>query len=368
MRRARSFGKRRDRRYGRRLLWTEPLEQRELLAANAFQMGAAMGNGGSGQAEAPFGDIGSGENQAESPTMQRGRGGGGNNGPQGPGQSQPDPNPVQSDLSAAEIDDLLFMREEEKLARDVYMALGDVWTVPIFDNIAAAESQHMDALLQLIDKYELTDPVGNNPPGVFENSDLQTLYSELVVHGSNSVVDAHVVGAKIEELDIFDLRVAVADANHADVINVYENLMRGSRNHLRAFATQLDAANEGYEAQYLSQEEFEAIANLPMETGNGQGQQEGQGQQGHQGNGPQSDRPIDGKLGRDRVGTVWRRLRSSCNTANDNRDQDRIRDRDQDRTRPVKDNQKNATKDGQHVRARDRLFDDLGSRKGPRWF
>lgn len=61
-------------------------------------------------------------------------------------------------LNEVEIADLTLMREEEKLARDVYWALGDIWTFRIFANISQSEQVHMDAMLALLEKYELQDP------------------------------------------------------------------------------------------------------------------------------------------------------------------------------------------------------------------
>ena len=87
-------------------------------------------------------------------------------------------------LSATEIDSLQFMREEEKLARDVYLTLYDVWNVEIFNNIASSEQQHMDAIKSLLDKYDLDDPIiDNNSIGDFHNPVLQALYTELVERG-----------------------------------------------------------------------------------------------------------------------------------------------------------------------------------------
>ena len=54
-------------------------------------------------------------------------------------------------ISDEEATGLIFMREEEKLARDVYLTLYDVWETAVFDNIASSEQTHMDAVLMLID-------------------------------------------------------------------------------------------------------------------------------------------------------------------------------------------------------------------------
>ena len=174
-------------------------------------------------------------------------------------------------LSATEIESLQFMREEEKLARDVYLTLYDVWNVEIFNNIASAEQQHMDAIKSLLDKYALVDPVTDvNSIGDFHNPTLQSLYTELVERGVNeeeSALEALWVGGYIEEVDMRDIQEAIDEANHADIINVYENLLKGSRNHLRAFVGKIEDEGDVYEAQELTQDEVDVILNSPVERG-----------------------------------------------------------------------------------------------------
>ncbi|MCK5772857.1 MAG: DUF2202 domain-containing protein, partial [Thermoplasmata archaeon] len=106
--------------------------------------------------------------------------------------------PEEEGLSDVEIEGLLFMREEEKLARDVYSYLYDLWGQRTFDNIQGAEQKHMDSLLGLIEEYSLEDPVGDNEPGIFEDQALQDLYDDLIESGEASLVDALLVGAAIE--------------------------------------------------------------------------------------------------------------------------------------------------------------------------
>jgi hypothetical protein len=163
----------------------------------------------------------------------------------GTGGSGTQQNTVQ--LSEAEADSILLLREEEKLARDVYITLAEMWNEPIFQNIAQSESQHMEAVKSLIDKYGLTDPVTDDTVGEFTNPIFAEHYEALVEMGSKSLLDAYKVGAYIEELDILDIRHALVDVTHADVQNVYENLMRGSSNHLRSFVAQIEVtAGETY--------------------------------------------------------------------------------------------------------------------------
>ena len=171
------------------------------------------------------------------------------------------------DLSVAEEGDLLWMREEEKLARDVYLAMDDIWGMRIFSQISWSEQSHMDALYALVDKYGLVDSVGDNAPGVFTDPDLQLLFNDLLAQGSQSIVDALVVGATIEDLDIYDLEGALARADNLDLRTVYQNLQKGSRNHLRSFTGVLEANDVVYEPQFLSPADFEEIVNSSHEQG-----------------------------------------------------------------------------------------------------
>ena len=171
-------------------------------------------------------------------------------------------------LSATEIEGLVFMREEEKLARDVYLTLYEMWKMPIFQNIAESESTHMAAVLTLLERYGLEDPSAGNPVGEFENPELQALYDELVNQGGQSLADALKVGAAIEEIDILDLEEFLGQAPTSDIVQVYESLLRGSQNHLRSFTGTFEQqTGEKYVPQYMSQEAYEAIIINGIETG-----------------------------------------------------------------------------------------------------
>ncbi len=182
--------------------------------------------------------------------------------------------PVES-LSDTEKTDLLFMREEEKLARDVYQTLYEKWGTKIFSNIAQSEQTHTETIRNLLEKYNVTDPVTDDTVGVFQNEELQLLYSDLINKGLQSEVDALKVGATIEDLDIKDLGEAINRTNNADISLAYENLTRGSQNHLRAFTRQLESRGVTYEPEYISSEVYERITT----SNNMQGGQGGHGGQ-----------------------------------------------------------------------------------------
>ena len=169
-------------------------------------------------------------------------------------------------LAQTDADAVAFMREEEKLALDVYRALYDVWGLRMFDNIANAEQTHTESVRALLIRHDLPDPALDQPAGVFTNPDLQVLYDELLARGSESLTEALLVGALIEDLDIADLQARAS--NDPAVALVFSNLERGSRNHLRAFIGQLDRRNATYTPAYISQADFDAIVNSPTERGN----------------------------------------------------------------------------------------------------
>jgi hypothetical protein len=172
-----------------------------------------------------------------------------------------------SQLTQAEIEGLLFMREEEKLARDVYIYLYEVWGKQVFSNIAQSEETHTQAILRLINRYGLDDPSSATEQGEFTNADLQSLYDQLVVAGSLSLKDALLVGAAIEEIDILDIQTFLDETEHEDIAIVYENLIKGSYNHLQAFVRNIgNQAGETYLPQYLSQVAFDEIIGTSIEN------------------------------------------------------------------------------------------------------
>lgn len=163
--------------------------------------------------------------------------------------------------------DLAHMREEEKLAHDVYVALGKRWDLPPFQRIPASEQRHMDAMRSLLATAGLPDPAEGKGAGEFSNPELQALYVRLVEKGAASRVDALVVGATIEDLDLRDLALASAATQDETARAVYANLARASRNHLRAFTSLLAAEGKSYTPQFIDASTYASILASPMERG-----------------------------------------------------------------------------------------------------
>jgi hypothetical protein len=186
-------------------------------------------------------------------------------------------------LTEEDIQKITWVREEEKLARDVYLTLYDIWGIKTFSNIAKSEQTHMDAIRdELIIPNGIEDPVKTEEVGVFTNPDIQALYDQLIETGSASVQDAVTIGLMIEDMDIFDLEEVIATVDDETVKEVMGHLQDGSENHMRAFYNQADKYDVVYEAAYITQEEMDEI----LTGSNGNGNQQNQGQNQGQGYGP----------------------------------------------------------------------------------
>jgi hypothetical protein len=168
--------------------------------------------------------------------------------------------------TAVEVADLVFMREEEKVARDVYLGLYERYDLAIFSAIAAAEQSHMDAVLTQLVKHGIPDPAAGHAIGEFADTELQLLYVQALAASSADVAGAVKTGGLIEETDLADLDVATSNSSSVTIRNVYANLACGSRNHLRSFAaTFASLTGTGYVAQRLPQSRVDEMLAAPME-------------------------------------------------------------------------------------------------------
>jgi len=157
---------------------------------------------------------------------------------------------MAADAPTQEVaDKLAFMREEEKLAHDVYllfseMHAGEDGGAKICARITESEQRHTDAARELLDAYGLADPAAGLAPGEFANDDLQALYTTLVNVGASGYTEA--LGVVIEHKDMTDIVAATElSVAHADIVQFYSNLLTGSEHHLAAFLRVLDVAEPG---------------------------------------------------------------------------------------------------------------------------
>ena len=138
-------------------------------------------------------------------------------------------------VSATTKAQLLYLVEEEKLARDVYAALDAVSVSPKFKNISGSEQTHMDAVAVLLKTYGIKNPTIGKAAGEFTDKSLTALYKTLVAKGKLSELDAISVGILIEEKDLADLAKLSKTVKKTDIKTAIAFLKKGSENHLAAF-------------------------------------------------------------------------------------------------------------------------------------
>lgn len=146
-------------------------------------------------------------------------------------------------LNAEKKGILLFMYQEEKMARDVYIVLGQKYpSAQQFANIQLSEQKHTDAVQNLCNKYGVDiSNINETQIGVFVLPEVQSLYDALVAQGNVSLLEAMKVGVAIEEKDIADLTEAMKGMP-SDIVKVFTNLRNASYNHLAAFQNGVAAA------------------------------------------------------------------------------------------------------------------------------
>lgn len=162
-------------------------------------------------------------------------------------------------LTEEDKEGLLFMLEEEKLARDTYSYMYSLWGVNQFSNIKNSEQSHMNAIANELDKYNI--PYVILPEGEFSYPELQNFYNQFVIDGQISKLNALTIGATIEDLDIVDLEEYIQDSTNSSIIGIYESLQCGSKNHLRSYVSAIISNGGTYDPQFLSQAEYEDILN-----------------------------------------------------------------------------------------------------------
>jgi hypothetical protein len=163
------------------------------------------------------------------------------------------------ELTAVEQQDLSYLREEEKLARDVYLYNKELYGLNIFGNISSSEKTHMDKVLELLELAGLEDPMKSNSIGEFNNAELAVLYTELTEQSSVSIVEALKVGALIEDLDIDDIERMITHTSNETVLTLYANLVCGSKNHIRSYTRNLESNGAAYTPQFISNDYYNQI-------------------------------------------------------------------------------------------------------------
>jgi hypothetical protein len=125
---------------------------------------------------------------------------------------------------------LVYMREEVKLARDVYAVLSDAWRVDVFQGTAGSKQALMEDISDVLAQYGIDDPPA--AAGIFRHAELQELYAYLVDQGMRSVNDALDVTILVEQTVIADVDALINDTEQTALRAVLTRLKESSLSRL----------------------------------------------------------------------------------------------------------------------------------------
>jgi hypothetical protein len=163
--------------------------------------------------------------------------------------------------------EVVWVREQAKVARDTYQTFYDDWGKLAFANIAESEQRHMDAMTTMVELYvwedfqDVFELAFNDERGVFGDERSTALFNELIDRGGTSLFEAYRAAAYLEEVAIDELRGAAVPGidEPQQLVDTYTNLLAGTYNHLRAFVAHIEALGFDYQAQVLTQAEVDEI-------------------------------------------------------------------------------------------------------------
>lgn len=161
-----------------------------------------------------------------------------------------------SALSSDQKFSLAYMWNEEKLAKDLYLALNAIWPQETLNNIAnKSETLHEAMVETLVASYDINitnlddyakhyseEELRALAPGEFAIPKLQQLYDTLYAEGAASAQDALEAACMVEVNDINDLTGYIAAAEGADdLVSTFESLRSDSYMHYSKFNQALKA-------------------------------------------------------------------------------------------------------------------------------
>ena len=179
----------------------------------------------------------------------------------------PSPVAAQVTLTPNEIQWLIYIREEEKMARDLYIGMYNSWGLSIFKSISEEEQEHINAMLELFKMYSIVDPLAGDVPRNYTNQHIANLHTSLLTQGMQSNKDGLKACALQEEISMQDLDLAMKSTQQQAINKVYSELQRDSINHLRSFIHSLEIFGERYMAVKIPQQTVDAIILDKMDRG-----------------------------------------------------------------------------------------------------
>lgn len=145
--------------------------------------------------------------------------------------------PASGTLTASQRAELVSMALNEKLTHDLYAQFYQAYHLRVFDNVAAAENNHLQALRTLMARYGITDPTAGQPAGNFgASSSAQATYDRLLSQGKASEQAALNVASGLENDAISSYGTALNGLSAQDAVQVLQNLKAAETRHLAAFS------------------------------------------------------------------------------------------------------------------------------------
>lgn len=157
------------------------------------------------------------------------------------------------DISASDKETLMYMFEEELMSRDVYVVLGEKWSLEVIDKIKEAELRQIGIIKNEMRRHgiDADEIMLSTEPGVYKDKKLQGYYNAFVSQGMESEESALKVGAMIEEKNITDLKDGIEELDNLMMNRLFISLLNGSERHLRAFVRVLEERGITYEPEIL---------------------------------------------------------------------------------------------------------------------
>ena len=165
----------------------------------------------------------------------------------------------KQDLSQSEKQVLNNARQIEKLAHDVNFTLYSKWNIPAFLRKSSAAEMKTQCVKQLINKYDLQDPVNDNEIGKYADNNLVKIYNNFVEQGSKTLNDAFIVSAQLQDYLIYNLKQDSTKIDNDDIKLVINNLLNSAQRDLAMTVKRLEKFGITYTPKYISQQEFEQI-------------------------------------------------------------------------------------------------------------
>lgn len=179
---------------------------------------------------------------------------------------------VTDPLTTDEIEFIYAVREDEKLAHNLYIYFVTQYpTARQLANIGNAEINHITTIERVFTYYEIDFPTLGQP-GVFTDENRQAIYTRLTAQGS-TLHEAYQVMAALEEENIVIYSKVASELTNPNLQLIINNLAQSSENHFKVLVNQITAWGSIYTPTLLEASQYEEILDSVFQPGNCYGMQ-----------------------------------------------------------------------------------------------